>query len=76
MNLDWKKIDSRIRTLRQNNNLTIERLCEMIGVSTSFIGLVERGDSKISIENLYKLSQVFHVSIDYLLKGEQEENIP
>lgn len=71
MNLDWKVIGARIRELRKNNNITIERLCEIIGVSPSFIGLVERGESGVSIEKLCTLSQVFNVSLDYLIKGEE-----
>jgi len=67
--LNWTEIGLRIKDLRQTNKITIERLCEIIGVSPSFVGLIERGDSRISIDNLYKLSQVFNVSIDYLLTG-------
>jgi len=67
--LNWIEIGLRIKKLRQTNKITIERLCEIIGVSPSFVGLIERGDSRISIDNLYKLSQVFDVSIDYLLTG-------
>jgi transcriptional regulator with XRE-family HTH domain len=67
--LNWIDIGSRIKELRQRNKITIERLCEIIGVSPSFIGLIERGDSGISVDNLYKLSQVFDVSVDYLLTG-------
>ncbi len=73
MDLDWKVIGARIRKLRKNNNITIERLCEIIGASPSFIGLVERGESGIGIEKLCTLSQVFHVSIDYIIKGEESE---
>lgn len=73
--LIWKDISMRIKELRNKNKITIERLSEMIGVSISFIGLVERGDSKISIDNLYKLSQVFHVSVDYLLTGESQIDV-
>lgn len=70
--LDWGSIAVRLRELRLENKITIERLAEMVGVSTSFIGLVEKGDSGISIENLYKLSQVFRVSVDYILTGKAD----
>lgn len=70
--LNWKEISRRLKKLRNKNKITIERLSEIIGVSTSFVGLVERGDSGISIDNLFKLSRVFGVSVDYILTGEQE----
>ena len=67
--LDWRQISARLKHLRVSNKLTIERLAELIGVSTSFIGLIERGQSGISIENLFALSQIFNCSVDFLLTG-------
>ena len=73
--LNWKEISKRLKDLRIKNKITIERLSEIIGVSTSFVGLVERGDSGISVDNLYKLSCVFAVTMDYLLTGELEGSV-
>lgn len=67
--LNWNEIGGRLKKLRRKNNITIERLCEIIGVSTSFIGLIERGESRVSVDNLYKLSCVFNVSVDFILTG-------
>ena len=67
--LNWIEISLRIKAERKKKKITIERLSEIIGVSPSFIGLVERCDSGISVDNLYKLSCVFGVSMDYLLTG-------
>ena len=69
---DQKEIGKRIRDQRLKNKLTIEKLCELLDVSPSFIGLVERGTSGISIEKLCRLSEIFHVSTDYLIKGIQD----
>ena len=74
--LSWQEISARLKTLRKENKLTIERLAEMVGVSTSFIGLIEKGESGISIENLYKLSQVFNCTLDYLVTGKRGEEAP
>lgn len=73
MGYNQKEIGKRIRGERLKNRLTIEKLCEMLEVSPSFIGLVERGESGISLEKLYRLSEIFNVSCDYLLKGEKEK---
>lgn len=67
-----KELGKRIRDERLKNKLTIEKLCELLDVSPSFIGLVERGTSGISIEKLCRLSEIFHVSTDYLIKGTQD----
>ena len=74
MSYDQKELGARIRAERKKNKLTIERLCELLEVSPSFIGLVERGPSGISLEKLCKLSEILHVSTDYLLKGDEEES--
>lgn len=69
-NFNFKEFGSRIRDARKKSNLTIEKLCEMLDISPSFLGSVERGESRISIEKLCRLSEVLNVSTDYLLKGE------
>lgn len=75
MTYSQKELGRRIRAQRRKNKLTIEKLCEMLEVSPSFIGLVERGTSGVSLENLCKLSEIFQVSTDYLLKGEETNTL-
>ncbi|MCL1884745.1 MAG: helix-turn-helix domain-containing protein [Defluviitaleaceae bacterium] len=70
--LNWKEVAARLKSLRKQHRLTIERLAEMANVSTSFIGLVEKGESGISLDNLYKLSQIYNCSIDYLVAGSEK----
>ena len=53
-----KELGKRIRDERLKNKLTIERLCELLDVSPSFIGLVERGTSGISLEKLCRLRSI------------------
>ena len=67
-------VAARLKSLRKEHKLTIERLAEMINVSASFIGLIEKGGSGISLENLYKLSQVYGCSLDYLIAGGEPQN--
>lgn len=69
MSFNQKELGKRIRDLRLKKKLTIEKLCELLEVSPSFIGLVERGTSGISLEKLCRLSEIFDVSTDYLIKG-------
>ncbi len=71
-----KEVGKRIRDERLKNKLTIEKLCELLYVSPSFIGLVERGTSGISLEKLCRLSEIFHVSTDYPIKGTATEVKP
>lgn len=69
--LSWKEIAVRLKALRKQHHLTIERLAEMVNVSISFIGLIEKGESGVSLENLYKLAQLYNCSLDYLVTGSE-----
>ena len=67
-----KIIGENIRTARKNKNLTIETLSELAGISESFLGTVERGESSISIETLTNLCRVLDVSADSLIMPGEE----
>ena len=60
----------RLRKLRRDANITQSALAEYIGVIPSAVGKYELYSSSYpSIEALLKISEFFHVSTDYLLKG-------
>lgn len=64
-----KFLGKRIREERIKNNLTIEQLAEIIDVSASYLGVVERGDeTSLNLDNIIKLSELFGVTLDSLLK--------
>ena len=52
--------------------LTLERISELIDVSPSFIGLIERAVSGVSLEKLYKLAQLYDCSLDYIVTGSHD----
>ncbi|MBR2000764.1 MAG: helix-turn-helix transcriptional regulator [Firmicutes bacterium] len=65
--VDYKAIGIRIKNTRIQNHLSQEQLAERCNISTSFLGHIERGTRKMSLETLVTLSTVLDVSIDYLL---------
>lgn len=64
---DYAAIGRRIRKLRIAQNLTQERLAEHAGISASFLGHIERGTRKMSLETLIHLSMSLHCTTDALL---------
>ena len=68
-NIDYKEVGKRIRTERQKQNLTQEKLAEMANISDSFMGHIERGGRTLSIETLAKLANVLNLSIEYIVCG-------
>lgn len=61
----------RIRKLRKNKGYTQERLAELVDVALMTVVRWE-ADRRIPYgEKLYRLSKVFGVSMNYILKGER-----
>lgn len=58
-----KTFGLRIQELRKKNNLTQSELAEKIGLSTNFIGMVERGERNTSIDKIFKLAKAFNISL-------------
>lgn len=65
------KFSEKVRILRTKNGLSQEELAEKLDVSRQTISKWEAGVSFPEIEKLISLSDIFQVSIDYLLKDKQ-----
>lgn len=63
MNLD-NTIGSNIRTERKARNLTRDELAEMLDLTTSHMGLIERGERGATAVTLSKLTKVLQMPID------------
>ena len=70
--MDYMDLGKRVRKQRQLIGLTQQELADLVGVSTSFVGHVERGTRKASLETLVALSNALGVGVDYLLAGSLE----
>lgn len=69
-----KEMGGRIKAKRKELKLTQENLSEALGISVKHFSEVERGIAGLSIDNLVHLSNIFDVSLDYLIKGENIDN--
>ena len=69
-NKNLERIGENIRATRKSKNLTIEALSELIDISPSFLGALERGDSSPSIDTLMRICKVLDVSADSILFNE------
>ena len=58
---------SRIRELREDNDLKQRELAEILNCSQRVYSNYERGDIDVPTEILIKLSKYYDVSTDYLL---------
>jgi len=69
-----KTLGARIREERLKKGWTIEKLAEYMDLSPSFLGSVERGEKALSIEKLYRASEIFGVTTDSLIKSKLQHN--
>ena len=65
--MDYTLLGKRIRDERLIQRLTLEKLAEKIDKSINFIGQIERGEGKPSLETLVDIANALGVSVDYLL---------
>lgn len=65
--MDYLLLGARVREQRLKKKLTQEKLAEMCNVSSSYIGIIERGNKKLSVETLVKIANALDISTDFLL---------
>ena len=66
--MDYKKLGVRVRQQRELSGLTQGQLAEKVGVSGSFIGHIERGEKKASVETVVALCNALELSPSVLLQ--------
>lgn len=69
MNYDMKRSGECIRQLRIQNGLTQEKVAELLNIDRSFYSRIETGKKGCSVDLLVQLSELYQVSLDYLVLG-------
>ena len=65
--IDYKMLGEQIRYIRNQLHLSQEHLAELCDISPSFMGHIERGTRKMSMETFVSIADALNVSTDYLL---------
>lgn len=68
MTVDYEKLGARVRQQREMNSLTQSQLARKVGVTGSFIGHIERGEKKASVDTVVALCNALEVSPTVLLQ--------
>lgn len=66
-------ISKKIQELRKNKGLSQEQFAERLGVSRQAVSKWESNQSCPDIEKIALISELFGVSTDYLIKGDEEQ---
>ena len=67
-----ERIGSNIRRLRKARRWTQERLAEETGLSTYFIGQIERGQAALSLRSLHVVARALRLPLGVLLHVDEE----
>lgn len=65
----------RIRDLREKKHFTREQLAEKANISSKFLYEIEIGTKGFSADTLYKLAEALGTNADYILQGENWNNV-
>ena len=73
--MDYKKMGERVRRQRILSDLTQGELAERVGVTGSFIGHIERGEKKASVETVVALCNAMGISPSVLLQDSLTDEV-
>lgn len=68
-------LGEKIKKYRENKNMTQNEVADILGVKSATISKYESNTLEPNIESIKKLAEIFEISIDELLKDEEEFNI-
>ncbi len=66
-----KKFGKRVKKERLKQNLSQEELAEKAGVHRTYIGMIERAEKNITLQNIEKIAKALHISLDKLMDLEK-----
>ena len=76
MNYDIKQSGERIRQLRIRSGLTQEKTANALNIDQSYYGRIETGKRGCPVDLFVQLSDLFGVSLDYLIFGRSGSGLP
>jgi transcriptional regulator with XRE-family HTH domain len=62
------KFGGRVRAERTKLGISQEELASRAGVHRTYIGMIERAEKNITLENIEKIAKALNLKIDRLLK--------
>ena len=65
-----KLISSRIRNLRKEHRLSQTQIADQLNISQAAYSLIESSQNGVVAEHLISLSEIFNVTTDFILKGD------
>ena len=58
-----KKLGQKIRIERQKRKMSQEKLAELADLNRNFVGMIERGETNLTVKKLENIANVFDMDI-------------
>jgi len=68
--VNYIEVGGRIKVERERFEMSRKKLSEILEISIYFLGQIERGEKKMSLDTLINVSRCLRISTDYLLYGQ------
>lgn len=69
MAIDYELIGKRLQDARISNDLTQEKLAEVLDVSVAYLSRVECGTTQINLKRLFQICDFLNADIGFILTG-------
>ncbi|MGX2975190.1 helix-turn-helix domain-containing protein [Ursidibacter arcticus] len=66
------EVHETIRTMREMNQFTQEEMAEKLGISINGYSKLERGISKLSLEKLEQIANIFNINVSELYSAKEK----
>lgn len=63
------KFGDKVRIERHKQNMSQEEFSDLVGVHRTYIGMIERGEKNITLENIEKIAKALKIPISKLLEN-------
>lgn len=73
--IDYKAMGAKIRAKREEFKLTQEKLSEIVSISPSHMGEIERGETTCSLVVIVNIAIALELNLDTLVRGIDEKNV-
>jgi len=67
--VDYVALGERFRAARKARHMTQQEVADVVGVSLSYVGHMERGIKHCTLDTLVEMSYALDVSVEHLLFG-------
>ncbi len=66
----YKKLGKKIYSLRKKQKMSRENFAELAGMNDYYLGEIERGEKRASLDTLFKICNILNMKIHELLNIE------